>query len=87
MEILSQLLTTSLVLLYLCVGTYIGMCWLRNVAEKTSTKSYLVPFLIFLAILLMVFWLPIYFILMIGMGSYMVFLSIKKNYSRKKLMK
>ena len=53
------------ILLYLCMGVYIGFGWLKNLCDNTEIKKYQLPIIVFIAVMLMFFWLPIYIIVFI----------------------
>ena len=53
------------ILLYLCMGVYIGFGWLKNLCDNTEIKKYQLPIIVFIAVMLMFFWLPIYIIVII----------------------
>ena len=69
------------ILLYLCMGVYIGFGWLKNLCDNTEIKKYQLPIIVFIAVMLMFFWLPIYIIVFI-VKLVMVIVSGKKLNSK-----
>ena len=53
------------ILLYLCMGVYIGLGWVKNLCDNTEIKNYRLLIIMFIALMLMFFWLPIYIIVFI----------------------
>ena len=43
------------ILLYLCMGVYIGFGWLKNLCDNTEIKKYQLPIIVFIAVMLMFF--------------------------------
>ena len=60
-----SLIACVVILLYLCVGVYIGLGWVRNLCDNTEIKKCLLPIIMFIAVMLIFFWLPIYIIVFI----------------------
>ena len=54
------------IFLYLCMGVYIGLGWVKNLCDNTEIKKCQLPIIVFIAVMLMFFWLPIYIIILIG---------------------
>ena len=61
-----SLIGCVVILFYLCMGVYIGLGWVKNLCDKTEIKKCRLPIIVFIAVLLMFFWLPIYIIILIG---------------------
>ena len=61
-----SLIAWVVIILYLCMGVYIGLGWVRNLCDNTEIKKCQLPFIVFIAVMLMFFWLPIYIIILIG---------------------
>ena len=59
------LIACVVIILYLCMGVYIGLGWVRNLCDNTEIKKCLLPIIMFIAVMLMFFWLPIYIIVFI----------------------
>ena len=57
-----QFLIVCLVILYLCVGVYIGLGWAKNLSDNTDTKKCWLPVIMFIALMLIFFSLPIFVI-------------------------
>ena len=57
-----SLIAWVVIILYLCMGVYIGLGWVRNLCDNTEIKKCQLPFIVFIAVMLMFFWLPIYII-------------------------
>ena len=72
-----SLIGCVVILLYLCMGVYIGLGWVRNLCDNTEIKKCLLPIIIFIALMLIFFWLPIYIIVIIVKLA-MVIVSKKK---------
>ena len=53
------------ILLYLCMGVYIGLGWVKNLCDNTEIKKCQLPIIVFITLMLMFFWLPIYIIVFI----------------------
>ena len=53
------------IILYLCMGVYIGLGWVKNLCDNTEIKNYRLPIIISITLMLMFFWLPIYIIILI----------------------
>ena len=60
-----SLIACVTIILYLCMGVYIGLGWVRNLCDNTEIKKCQLPFIVFIAVMLMFFWLPIYIIILI----------------------
>ena len=60
-----SLIAWVVIILYLCMGVYIGLGWVRNLCDNTEIKKCQLPFIVFIAVMLMFFWLPIYIIILI----------------------
>ena len=43
------------ILLYLCMGVYIGLGWVRNLCDNTEIKKCQLPIIVFIAVMLMFF--------------------------------
>ena len=54
------------IILYLCMGVYIGLGWVKNLCDNTEIKKYRLSIIVFIAVMLIFFWLPIYIIVIIG---------------------
>ena len=61
-----SLIGCVVILLYLCMGVYIGLGWVRNLCDNTEIKKCQLPIIVFITLMLMFFWLPIYIIILIG---------------------
>ena len=61
-----SLIGCVVILLYLCMGVYIGLGWVKNLCDNTEIKKCQLPFIVFIAVMNMFFWLPIYIIILIG---------------------
>ena len=72
-----SLIACVVIILYLCMGVYIGLGWVRNLCDNTEIKKCLLPIIIFIALMLIFFWLPIYIIVIIVKLA-MVIVSKKK---------
>ena len=72
-----SLIVCVVILLYLCMGVYIGLGWVRNLCDNTEIKKCQLPIIVFIAVMLMFFWLPIYIIVIIVKLA-MVIVSKKK---------
>ena len=81
---LYQFLIVCLVILYLCVGVYIGLGWAKNLSDNTDTKKCWLPVVMFIALMLIFFWLPIYIIAFIVKLVMLIF--SKKTPNNKKLI-
>ena len=53
------------IILYLCMGVYIGLGWVKNLCDNTVIKKCRLPIIISITLMLMFFWLPIYIIILI----------------------
>ena len=60
-----SLIACVVILLYICMGVYIGLGWVKNLCDNTEIKNYRLPIIMFIALMLMFFWLPIYIIVFI----------------------
>ena len=60
-----SLIACVVILLYLCMGVYIGLGWVRNLCDNTEIKKCQLPIIVFITLMLMFFWLPIYIIVFI----------------------
>ena len=60
-----SLIACVVILLYLCMGVYIGLGWVKNLCDNTEIKKCQLPFIVFIAVMLIFFWLPIYIIVII----------------------
>ena len=60
-----SLIACVVIILYLCMGVYIGLGWVRNLCDNTEIKKCLLPIIMFIAVMLIFFWLPIYIIVII----------------------
>ena len=60
-----SLIACVVIILYFCMGVYIGLGWVRNLCDNTEIKKCLLPIIMFIAVMLMFFWLPIYIIVFI----------------------
>lgn len=63
--IFQSLIGCVVTLLYLCVGVYIGLGWVKNLCDNTEIKKCRLPIIVFIALMLIFFWLPIYIIILI----------------------
>ena len=79
--IFQSLIGCVVILLYLCMGVYIGLGWVRNLCDNTEIKKCRLPIITFIALMLIFFWLPIYIIVIIG-KLVMVIVSGKKLNSK-----
>ena len=61
-----SLIACVVILLYICMGVYIGLGWVKNLCDNTEIKNYRLLIIMFIALMLMFFWLPIYIIILIG---------------------
>ena len=61
-----SLIACVVILLYLCMGVYIGLGWVRNLCDNTEIKKCLLPIIMFIAVMLMFFFFFIYIIILIG---------------------
>ena len=57
-----QFLISCVVILYLCVGVYIGLGWAKNLSDNTDTKKCWLPVIMFISLMLIFFWMPIFVI-------------------------
>ena len=76
-----SLIACVVILLYLYMGVYIGLGWVRNLCDNTDIKKCQLPIIVFIAVMLMFFWLPIYIIVFI-VKLVMVIVSGKKLNSK-----
>ena len=60
-----SLIACVVILLYLCMGVYIGLGWVKNLCDNTEIKNYRLPIIVFITLMLTFFWLPIYIIVFI----------------------
>ena len=60
-----SLIGCVVILFYLCMGVYIGLGWVKNLCDNTEIKKCQLPIIVFIAVMLMFFWLPIYIIVFI----------------------
>ena len=60
-----SLIACMVIILYLCMGVYIGLGWVKNLYDNTEIKKCRLPIIMFIAVMLMFFWLPIYIIVII----------------------
>ena len=60
-----SLIACVVIILYFCMGVYIGLGWARNLCDNTEIKKCRLPIIVFIAVMLMFFWLPIYIIVII----------------------
>ena len=60
-----SLIAWVVIILYLCMGVYIGLGWVKNLCDNMEIKKCRLPIIVFIAVLLMFFWLPIYIIVFI----------------------
>ena len=79
-----SLIGCVVILLYLCMGVYIGLGWVRNLCDNTEIKKCQLPIIVFIAVMLMFFWLPIYIIVIIG-KLIMLIVSGKKLNNKKRI--
>ena len=61
-----SLIACVVIILYFCIGVYIGLGWVRNLCDNTEIKKCRLPIITFIALMLIFFWLPIYIIVIIG---------------------
>ena len=57
-----SLIVCVVILLYLCMGVYIGLGWVKNLCDNTEIKKCQLPIIVFIAVMHIFFWLPIYII-------------------------
>ena len=76
-----SLIACVVIILYFCMGVYIGLGWVRNLCDNTEIKKCLLPIIMFIAVMLIFFWLPIYIIVIIVKLA-MVIVSGKKLNSK-----
>ena len=76
-----SLIACVVIILYFCMGVYIGLGWVRNLCDNTEIKKCLLPIIMFIAVMLIFFWLPIYIIVIIVKLA-MVIVSKKKLNSK-----
>ena len=50
-----SLIGCVVILLYLCMGVYIGLGWVKNLCDNTEIKNYRLPIIMFIALMLMFF--------------------------------
>ena len=74
-----SLIGCVVILLYLCMGVYIGLGWVKNLCDNTEIKKCRLPIIMFIAVMLMFFWLPIYIIVIIGKFVMLIFSGKKLN--------
>ena len=60
-----SLIACVVIILYFCMGVYIGLGWVRNLCDNTEIKKCQLPIIVFIAVMLIFFWLPIYIIVFI----------------------
>lgn len=60
--IMFQFLIFCVYILYICVGVCIGLGWVKNLCDNTAIKNCWLPIIMFIAVMLIFFWLPIYII-------------------------
>ena len=60
-----SLIACVVIILYLCMGVYIGLGWVRNLCDNTEIKKCRLPIIMFITLMLIFFWLPIYIIVFI----------------------
>ena len=60
-----SLIGCVVILFYLCMGVYIRLGWVENLCDNTEIKKCQLPIIVFIAVMLMFFWLPIYIIILI----------------------
>ena len=60
-----SLIGCVVILLYLCMGVYIGLGWVKNLCDNKDIKKCQLPIIVFIVVMLMFFWLPIYIIVFI----------------------
>ena len=60
-----SLIVCVVILLYLCMGVYIGLGWVRNLCDNTEIKKCRLPIIMFITLMLIFFWLPIYILVFI----------------------
>ena len=60
-----SLIACVVIILYFCMGVYIGLGWVRNLCDNTEIKKCLLPIIMFIAVMFIFFWLPIYIIVII----------------------
>ena len=77
-----SLIACVVIILYFCMGVYIGLGWVRNLCDNTEIKKCQLPIIVFIAVMLIFFWLPIYIIVFI-VKLVMVIVSGKKLNSKK----
>ena len=72
------------IILYLCMGVYIGLGWVKNLYDNTEIKKCRLPIITFIALMLIFFWLPIYIIVFI-VKLVMLIVSGKKLNNKKRI--
>ena len=60
-----SLIVCVVILLYLCMGVYIGLGWLKNLCDNTEIKKCQLPIIVFIAVMLMFFFFFLYIIILI----------------------
>ena len=60
-----SLIGCVVIVLYLCMGVYIGLGWVKNLCDNTEITKCRLPIIMFIALMLIFFWLPIYIIIFI----------------------
>ena len=50
-----SLIAWVVIILYLCMGVYIGLGWVRNLCDNTEIKKCQLPIIVFIAVMLMFF--------------------------------
>ena len=60
-----SLIACVAIILYLCMGVYIGLSWVKNLCDNTEIKKCRLPIIMFITLMLIFFWLPIYIIIFV----------------------
>ena len=79
-----SLIGCVVILLYLCMGVYIGLGWVKNLCDNKDIKKCQLPIIVFIVVMLMFFWLPIYIIVFIV--KLVMFIVSGKKLNNKKLI-
>lgn len=79
-----SLIACVAIILYLCMGVYIGLGWVKNLCDNTEIKKYRLSIIVFIAVMLIFFWLPIYIIILI-VKLVMLIVSGKKLNNKKRI--
>ena len=55
-----SLIACVVILLYLCMGVYIGLGWVKNLCDNTEIKKCQLPIIVFIAVMLIFFFFFLY---------------------------